>query len=539
MSRRNKNLNTQANTRPALGSTSTTLGNTSTALGKAPAPRASSAAGDRTGRALAATGRRFAGIGRQSVGRDYNAYGNYLGIIPRRGWDDQTRLWMTQVQTSGDAALLRWAEQVPLRLLQVLTDLHPMASMATRNNTGLGLSPSDIKIVAEVPGGGGDIDEKGQAALTELWARLPAHFGGMIGLGRALMRQTLWSGMHCAEAILSEQALGGVQTVETFDPLSVRWRDTPEGRLLEQDQISAQLSYVLPGAVHVGALSPDGWRELPSETCFASPLDGDTDNPYGIPVYSAFLAEGLADIKDWKNIGDVMHAIVYPRLFFAFPFEQIVQFAKESVGTDEDVLTGAGPGGVDLTATEYAFAVQEQFKTDIQGLAADDQIFGIKGGEVKPILLAEGLRGLQGPLEMRRLRLAQSLSHPATMLGITQGGTQAYSSTEWQSYAKNLEAMRGHTVETLVKIASLHLRYSGINAIAKAEVAKIQTSDKKADEEARGLEIKNEQELIRMGFATGDDASVALTGTKIADPARFEAWLTAQSATTPTPGGVP
>jgi hypothetical protein len=412
--------------------------------------------------------------------------------------------------------------------------------MATGNNTSLGLSPEDIKIVAEVPGGGGDIDDAGTIALEALWGRLPAHFGGMIGLGRALMRQTLWSGMHCAEAILSEAALGGVKSVETFDPLSVRWRDTPEGRLLEQDQIAVALSVILPNAVHVGPLLQDGWRALPQETCFCSPFDGDTDNPYGIPVYSAFLAEGLADIKDWKNISDVMHAIVYPRLFFAFPFEQIVQFAKDSLGTDDDVLTGAGADGEDLTATEYAFAVQEQFKTDIQGLAADDQLFGIKGGEAKPLMLAEGLRGLEKPLEMRRLRLAQSLRHAPTLLGITQGGTQAYSGVEWKSYAKNLEALRSHVLETLVRIANLHLRYSGINAIAKAEVAKIQTSDKKADEEARGLEIKNEQSLMMMGMATGDDSSTKLTGSKVADKPRFDAWLASQSMTTTTttdPGG--
>lgn len=502
-------------------------------------PRSSSARS--LHRPTADTLRTFSGMGRQSVGRDYNVYASYLGIVPRRGWDDQTRLWFAQVQQSGTSALHRWAESVPLRLLQVLTELHPMASMATGNNTALGFSPDDIRIVAEVPSGGGNLHKKGQVALEELWGRLPAHFGGMIGLGRALMRQSLWSGMHCAESVLSDQPLGGVATVETFDPLSVRWRDTPDhGRILEQEQVMASLSQILPGAVYVGDLSQDGWRELPQETCFVSPFDGDTDNPYGTPVYSAFLAEGLADIRDWKNIGDVMHAIVYPRLFFAFPFEQIVQFAKDSKDTDGDVLTGAGPDGGDLTATEYAFSVQEMFKQDIQGLSADSQLFGLKGGEVKPITLADGMRGLQVPLEMRRLRLAMSLQHPATMLGITQGGTQAYSGVEWKAYAKKLESIRGHVVEALVKIANLHLRYSGINAIAKAEVAKIQTSDKKADEEARGLAIGNERSLILMGFSTGDDASMALTGSKIADPERYAAWLAAQdapAATTQPPTG--
>lgn len=477
------------------------------------------------------TVRLMAGMGRQSIGRDHNVYGSYLNVVPRRGWDDQTRLWFAHVQQTGYSAMHRWAEQVPLRLLQVLTELHPMAGMATRNNTALGLSPDDIKIVAEVPGGGGDIDDAGQAALETLWSRLPAHFGGMIGLGRALMRQTLWSGMHCAEGVFSDTPLDGLRTIETFDPLSIRWRDTPDGRrMLEQEQISAQLSSVLPNAIYVGPLSEDGWRELPQESCIASPFDGDTDNPYGVPVYSAFLAEGLADIRDWKNIGDVMHAIVYPRLFFAFPFQELVQFAKDSIGTDSDVCTGAGPIGedgqpTDLTPTEYAFSAQEMFKTDIQGLGADQQLFGMKGGDVKTLTLADGMRGLKDPLEMRRLRLAMALDHPATMLGITQGGTQAYSGIEWKSYAKKLESMRGHVIETLVKLANLHLRYCGINAIAKAEIKKIETSDKKADEEARKLAIENETALIDMGFSTGDDSSVALTGTKVADPVRYAAWL--------------
>lgn len=472
----------------------------------------------------------MAGMGRQSVPRDLHAYGNWLGVVPRRGWDETTRLWLAQVQQSGYSCMHRWAEQMPLRLLQVLCELHPMASMATGNNVSLGMSPGDVRIVAETPGAGGQIHRKGQQALDELWSRLPAHFGDMFGLGRALMRQMLWSGLHCAEGVLSEKPLGGLASIETFDPLSVRFRDTADrGRILEQEQVQAQLSTVLPNALYVGELSEDGWRELPQETCFAVPLDGDTDNPYGIPVYSAFLSEGMADIKDWKNISDLMHAIVWPRLFFAFPFEQIVQFAKDSQGTEGDVLVGAADDGGDLTPTEYAFAVQEQFKTDIQGMNADDQLFGLKGGEVKPLTLADGMRGMKDPLEMRRIRLATSLRHPATMLNITQGGTQAYSSTEWKSYAKLLETMRGSVVGTLVKLANLHLRYSGINAVAKAEVVSIQTSDKKADEEARKLKIGNEQELLRMGLSTGDDSSVALTGSKVADQARFDAWLAAQS----------
>ena len=478
--------------------------------------------------------RAFSGMGRQSIGRDHNTYGSYLNVVPRRGWDDQTRLWFAQVQQTGYSSLHRWAEQVPLRLLQVLTELHPLASMATGNNLSLGLSPGDIRIVAETPGGGGQIHRKGQLALETLWSRLPACFGSMEGLGRALLRQMLWSGLHCAEGVISDTALDGLKTIETFDPLSIRFRDTEHGRVLEQEQITAQLATALPSAIYLGPLSEDGWRALPLETCIVSPFDGDTDNPYGIPIYSAFLAEGLADIKDWKNIGDVMHAIVYPRLFFAFPFEQLVQFAKESMGTDGDVCTGAGEGDTDLTPTEWALAVQEQFKTDIQGMAADDQLFGVKGGEVKQLTLADGLRGLQSPLEMRRLRLAQSLRHPATMLGITQGGTQAYSTTEWKSYAKNLEAMRGAVVATIVKLANLHLRYSGINAVAKAEIIPIQTSDKKADEEARKLQIENEKSLMVMGFSMGDDSSVALTGSKVADPERHRAWLDAQG-TSPQP----
>ena len=123
------------------------------------------------------------------------------------------------------------------------------------------------------------------------------------------------------------------------------------------------------------------------------------------------------------------------------------------------------------------------------------------------------------------------------MLGITQGGTQAYSGIEWKGYAKKLESMRGHVIATIVKLANLHLRYCGINAIAKAEVTKIETSDKKSDEEARKLAIENETSLIDMGFSTGDDSAVALTGTKVADPVRYAAWLErlGKSTTQPQP----
>jgi hypothetical protein len=249
---------------------------------------------------------------------------------------------------------------------------------------------------------------------------------------------------------------------------------------------------------------------------FAVPYRGSRENPYGIPRLGAFLTEGLADVYDQRNLADVMRAIAWPHLAFEFPVEQTIKFAMDN----PDVLLSEG---AQLTPLQYAVMVFEAFVSKIETLKADDSFTLPSGAKANVLNAGEGMAGAVTVLEMRRLRLCQSLDHLPSLLGITDGGTLAYSSTQWKQYASKLEALRGFVNGILTRIANLHLRTLGLNLTARADTEPIQTTDRLNEARARAEEIRNALALVDRGYQSDDDAATQLTGGDVVDKARAQA----------------
>jgi len=431
-----------------------------------------------------------------------------LGIIPRRGFDPATAAFLEGVATGKAEAVRAFAETVPLRLLRVLMTTHEMGAMALSNDLSFTFRPGAMKVVAvkDYRGGKGTPDEAETAYLQRLWDRTDGlargevvpggQGGGLESLQKALARQQTTDGLSALECVIGDD---GVRDIIDFDPLSVRFRDTDAGRLTEQRQADA----------------PAGWRPLDLSTVRVSAWNGSRENPYGGPRLGTFLGAGLADISEQRSLRDWLHASAWPRIAFEFPIEQWVKYAQDN----PDILVGAADDGGDLTPTEWAERQVETMRRVVEGLTSSDFIIMATGGSAKALNVAPG-GGVAELLTQRRLRVAQSLDHPPALLGITDGGTQAYATVQLRQYGAKLTGVAHDPDRAAEWVANLDLRARGVDMVARVEREEIVLTDALTDQQARQAEINNVLTLVDRGMLDPQEAAMMLTGAGLFDRAR-------------------
>lgn len=456
----------------------------------------------------------------------FNAYGNGIGLVPRRSWDMRTTEYIRQVSLSPLLSLQGWAQQAPLRLLAVLIATHPMAQMALSNDLDIAFSPGDTRIVAVENGADKTANDEGTAVLDALWERLDPAMGGMTGLQRICATQFTVAGIAAVEAIAGPRG-EGIASIVDFSPLTIRFRDTPGKagvpRVIEQQQNGGKAA----------------WVELPPAACRVVPWSGSYENPYGVPRFSSFLTEGLADASEQGNLKDIFRAIAYPHIAFEFPVTETALLGAGNPMLLAGKATDEYGNPRDLEPIEYAFQIYAEFMKILPTLKADDFITLPAGAKANVINAGAGLGGLDSSQERRLLRICQSLDHPPSLLGITFGGTQAYSATQYRVYTQKLETLRALVNAILVWIANRELQLRGIPLIARADTEVIQSEDKLLDAQADQARQDATFELVRAGLLLPEDASQRLVGSGVADPAKAQEYFSSQGSALLSPPSLP
>jgi len=439
-------------------------------------------------------------------------YGASILTVPRRGWDSLTRQYLEAYASDPGSvrnlALGQWYSTIPLRMLWMMGDIHPMVSMARSVWLRIAFSDSTTQFIAE--SSRGNTSDVGTRAINALIDSLPLEVGGIAGLQNAIGEQVLFTGMACLECV-PNPTLSSLQDLVTFDPTTVRFRDDGLGnRYVEQKQ-------------------PTGWRTLNKENCLAIGFDASRDNPYGRPVFAAALSEAMTDTAIHQSMTDVLQAVAWPRLSVGFPFAEAAEFAI----AHPEVCVGQKDDGSDLTPAEYAMAEMRRLSTLVQNMKADDVFMYPKDGMVSVLNGANGMSSLDPILQQKRMRMCQAVDTLPNLLGVTDGGTQGYSSVQWGVQAKKIESFRQFVNHLLCKAFNLHLRLKGISATVRAEAEPIRATDALADEQARTLRIANEQALVDAGYSDRSHASQKLTGSEpILSDAQHEARKQAQTDAT-------
>jgi hypothetical protein len=462
------------------------------------------------------------GAGRATRPSYYSPYNQTgLGVVPRRSTDVQTAAFLARCHsgqwngTTDPLLLAQFSATFPLRLLRLFAEMHPIVSLARRNNICLAFAPGDTRIVALKQGGEAGKEQVDDAGTAELENLFDSH-GGLRSLQVAGANAAMTDGLLCYEAVPGPTGTG-IADLFTFDSMTTQFRPGKESEpplVLQQRQ-------------------DGGWEDLPAETVFYKAVDGTRDNPYGCPLFSAVVTEALSDVKLQRTLQDVLDGVAWPRLAVGFDLPMLIEFAKENYGD----LGLAPPGSAPTengapTITEWAVAQFQALQTLMEQIKASDTFIFTKGSEPKT-LNGGNLQGTEGTLEMQRHRLVMAVDQPPTLLGIDTGGTLAYSSTQWKAYALKLEALRDFVNTIIVQIANLHFRLLGVPLVAKAEVQPIRSEDMLMLAQSRQIEIQNERQLIVMGFTAPEDACVRLTGSGVVDKEKADN-ITAPSAETPT-----
>ena len=421
-----------------------------------------------------------------------------LGIIPRRAFDAASALFLERMANGKADAVRAFAETMPLRLLRVLLTTHEMGSMALSNDLSFTFRPGAMTLVAvkDYASGKGMVDESETHYLSRLWNRLDGlarneiipggQGGGLESLQKALARQQTTDGLSALECVIGED---GVSDIIDFDPLSVRFRDTDAGRVVQQRQADG---------------SDGGWETLDLTTVRVSAWNGSRENPYGAPRLGPFLGVGLADTAEQRSLRDWLHAQAWPRLAFEFPIEQWVAYATDH----PDILEGLGENGGSITATEWAEREAANMKAVCESLTSSDFILMATGGKASALSPSPG-GGLGELLTQRRLRVAQSLDHPPALIGITDGGTQAYATVQMRQYGAKLTSVAHDPDRAVEWIANLDLRARGMDMIARVEREPIVLTDALVDQQARQLEINNILTLVDRGMLDPERGGLA------------------------------
>lgn len=472
---------------------------------------------------------RPAGVRQSAASTDeaWLTYGN-PGTIARRGWDTSTTEILSQAAGMNNG--IRWmAETAPQRLLRLLME-DATAQKALDNDMTVGFSPGSTRLVAkkDYRRGRGKIDDDATAELQRVF-QLYDPTGGYAKAGtqeslmtfqRHGLERTNDTGQFMFEGVLGKRKEGVVQIVD-FDGLTTRYRDDKKTyeRVLEQRQKAAK----------------DGWKKLDLITTFTNSWRASYDNPYGSPRYGAWLKMGLRKLARQKSLHEWLHAVAWPRLVFHFDIAAAIALAERSLDRAKNdksyksFLSGAGPGGKDLDPHVWANQQLRRYQAYLKELESSD-ILAVPGNTKVDVANPSSIGGLDDILKMERVEEAQALLQLLNMLGITDGGTQAYAEVQWDQYALSITSARSMVNGAAVGIGNLHFRALGLDLICEVEASPVRPFDSKVVEETRALQIQNAKSLIYMGFSTIEDEAVRLTGSGVADEKRAEEFFSKPEA---------
>lgn len=410
-----------------------------------------------------------------------------IQIVPRRSVESG--------MLSTRAAISRYAQDTPLRLLTYLVDIHPALSLAVWN--ALRLTTSGVKVVA-IDAASAEQDDAATAELDALFESLPNEIGGFRGLLSTGVLWALLTGLPFFEAVPGKRG-EGVRLIVPVDSLTIRF--VREG----EDQVCVPKQRQTYGT---GVGQTLGYADLTPQLMFWRPIDTLPEDPYGRAPLGSAISECLRDIALMADVQQIIHRTGYPRGAVGFNFSETYKIAKEVFGIED--------------AGEAQQWVMEQFQASVTACSAikpEEWFHYDSNGGFDIIEGAKGFTGLTDVLTFLRQRITQSVKSLPTLMGINDGSTQTYTTVEWHIYASAMEDIRQTVAGLLAQIASLHFRLQGRPLLGRVVAEPIRTNDAMIEAQTEALKIANEARKRDEGWQTNDDAAQAITGTDAVGPA--------------------
>lgn len=388
-----------------------------------------------------------------------------------------------------------------LLALDILLSTHPIAAAVMDFNYAVAFRPGATRVVAKQRGNAKEADAPAQAALDALWQNVIPEIGSggdgpdhmIASIQRVLAEQIDAYGMRCIEGVLVPGGFAGVSRIQDFDPASVTiYYDKGERRVKQFSNL------------------------LDERTCFVAAWKGSRNNPMGTPRLASALAVLLSDLCDQDQVSGALEANVWPQKIVDFPWLRYLEYFTSSPA-GQKMLKGAGADGADASPVEFVTGLYEASKLKAENMSSRSLIFAPEGAGYR-MLQAASLGGLDEIMLKRLYRCMNSLRTPPSVMGYTDGGTQAYAADQRQLWVDILEGLRAHPNMALLQLGNLHLRSLGSDAIVTIETDPMTEPDKAAAAAVAKTEFANVMDRLSAGFIDDDTAGKALGTDGISDP---------------------
>lgn len=385
-------------------------------------------------------------------------------------------------------------EEQTIAALRMLRDLDPMASHAVWNYLRMVNPGHDLRTYVFALDGSETKEEGPAQTYLDIVARRVGreYGGGLDKVHNVLALSLITTGAVCAEVAPTED-LDDVEDWYPIDPTLISFRRDDDGNLF------------------MGQRFRDGtFKLLNPNQVFYSPLDPDTDDPYGRPPLLPALGSVLAKGQMINDLRAVAHNQGYPRLDVKINWEAIINAAPPSLREP----------GREAELKDWTEEVLASIVTDYESLNVDDTFVHYDWVDIAMVGGAAGVGAFDfSALEKILSRQVNSaLKTLPILLGINDTTSETHGSIQWQIQVQGVAALQREIKRTIEKLANTSLEIKGLQAHAKIEYQKIRTVDRLFEAQADFFETRTVQLQEMMGWRSHDEASELITNHAAAGP---------------------
>lgn len=372
-----------------------------------------------------------------------------------------------------------------LETIRLVIDRDPDASKAVMNF--LLLMGKGYKTKAEIERANGTVaeDKAGTSYLHALDRRVGGEYGGgMNAVVNVNNLSLIWQGAIAMWAEMSAD-LSEIIDVHPVDPSLITFqREKDTGRLMR------------------GVFDEHGnFAELNQRQFLYVPFHPMVGNPYGRSPLLAALTALFFKIELLEDLRAVVHNQGHPRLDVTVALEMIskaVPAHLRQVGREAE-LGQFVQGEIEKVAQAY-----RRMKPDDSMVHGDNIAIDYKG--------PNGSLDFKSLSEILDNQIVAGLKQLPVLLGRNEGATTTHATVQWEIFALQIEALQYIHKRALEWFHTLALAVKGFTSVAHDSFVSPETKDRKAEAEARQVEIANEIALADRGWQTEDEGANNIVG---------------------------
>ena len=417
-------------------------------------------------------------LSRDSESTLLGAYGSILDV-PESPESDWRRLNL-------DANTL---DRLPPSVLSViLADLSPDVSMALWNWLRL-CNPGWTCIVTRP--GTSDPDLPAQSLLDAFLASLRGPYvnqtpGANVVIGMALSSLFL-RGSALLELVLDARGRVPVN-IAVPDPIYARYKKVKDP--------------VYGDGYELGQYQNQKWVPFDRPTIISVPLDPLPTGPYGRPVAGSSLNTVLFLVAVFNDLRRVIQQQGWPRMDLEVDLPAL--------------LAAMPPESDDPTALQnWAQEAIDQIVTVYNALEPDEAYVHLNTTKVNGVAGAVGSAGLAAIaaiVQGLERRMARALKTQPMFLGITDSSTESQAKQQVAMQAAGIRAVQHALEDAITRLLKIALEVQGVLADVEFRFSELRALEADANASTDAAEIANWEAKVRNGWATADEAAMAVMG---------------------------